>query len=232
MAVPIYSSPQSAPLYAAPPYKYNSYRKVSVFCRVAESEIRRFLPPAFDVRGDVIEFFIMNVPDGGALGSYKEGGIVVPVSYSGRSGGHVLYEIVTNDDSMAVGREVWGYPKKMGNVEWWDNGGLSAKASLSRRGTDLIKIEFTGNGQNFEKPVLHPRFQTRIVPSPEGPEVQTQIIENSLGESLIRNHSTGTATIELGGNPSDPFSDFKISDIVGAEFVVADFVLGYGKVVS
>ena len=103
-----YALPQRAPLYQAPPFDYKAFSKVSVFCRVDEAAIRAALPEQFDVRGDVIEFFIMDVPAGGALGSYAEGGIVVPMSYQGRPGGHVLYEIVTNDDSMAVGREVWG----------------------------------------------------------------------------------------------------------------------------
>ncbi|WP_163434673.1 acetoacetate decarboxylase family protein, partial [Escherichia coli] len=48
--------------------------------------------------------------------NYLEGGVVVPARYGDLVGGHVLYEYVTTDDSMAGGREVWGYPKKLGEV--------------------------------------------------------------------------------------------------------------------
>lgn len=226
-----YALPQRAPLYQAPPFDYKAFSKVSVFCRVDEAAIRAALPAAFEVRGDVIEFFIMDVPAGGSLGSYAEGGIVVPVSYQGRPGGHVLYEIVTNDDSMAVGREVWGYPKKMGDVTWEAND-TAVKASLSRRGTSLIEIDFKADGPAFEKPALHPRFQTRIIPSPESAAVETQIIENSLGQSETLRHAFGKADIRIGGNASDPFSDFRIQEVVGAEMIVANFVLGFGKIVG
>ncbi|TPK60076.1 hypothetical protein FJ546_20455 [Mesorhizobium sp. B2-4-19] len=226
-----YSIPQRSPLYQAPPFDYKAFSKVSVFCRVDEAAIQGALPQQFDVRGDVIEFFIMDVPAGGSLGSYAEGGIVVPMSYKGRPGGHVLYEIVTNDDSMAVGREVWGYPKKMGDVEWQADEN-AIKAKLSRRGTSLIEIDFKVDGTQFEKPVLQPRFQTRIVPSPESAAVETQIIENSLGGASVIRHAFGKADIKVGGNASDPFSDFKILEVVGAEMVIANFVLAFGKIVG
>lgn len=226
-----YTIPQRAPLYQAPPFDYKAFSKVSVFCRVDEAAIRAALPAQFDVRGDVIEFFIMDVPAGGSLGSYAEGGIVVPMSYQGRPGGHVLYEIVTNDDSMAVGREVWGYPKKMGEVAW-NAKDMSVSAKLSRRGTSLIEIDFKADGPSFEKPALQPRFQTRIIPSPESAAVETQIIENSLGQSETLRHAFGTAEIKVGGSADDPYSDFQIREIVGAEMIVANFVLAFGKIVG
>ena len=231
MSQQAYSLPQRAPLYQAPPFDYKAFTKVSVFCRVDEAAIRSALPAPFDVRGDVIEFFIMDVPAGGALGSYAEGGIVVPMSYKGRPGGHVLYEIVTNDDSMAVGREVWGYPKKMGEVEWKASE-TAVTAKLSRRGTSLIEIDFKAGDAAFEKPALQPRFQTRIIPSPESAAVETQIIENTLGGFEMLHHTFGTADIKVGGNAGDPFSDFTIREVVGAEMFVADFVLGFGKIVG
>lgn len=227
----VYTNPQNAPLYEAPPYDYKSFTKVSVFCRVDEAALRKALPAEFEVRGNVIEFFIMDVPNGGALGAYAEGGVVVPMSYKGQPGGHVLYEIVTNDDSMAVGREVWGYPKKMGEVSWSQDG-TSIKTSLSRRGVPLIEIEFDAADAEFEKPALQPRFQTRLIPSPEGATAKTEIIENSLKGFSYSTHSKGKAKISIGGNAADPFHELAIEEVIGAEMIVADFVLGFGKVVG
>lgn len=226
-----YTIPQRSPLYQAPPFDYKAYTKVSVFCRVDEAAIRKALPKPFDVRGDVIEFFIMDVPEGGSLGSYAEGGIVVPMAYQGRPGGHVLYEIVTNDDSMAVGREVWGYPKKMGEVEWQADD-TSVKAKLSRRSVSLIEIDFKAGGATFDKPLLQPRFQTRVIPSPESHDATTQIIENTLGQASTIKHVVGTADLKVGGSFSDPFSDLEVLEVVGAEMTVANFLLAFGKIVG
>ncbi len=38
--------------------------------------------------------------------------------------------------------------------------------------------------------------------------------------------------IKIGGNANDPFSDFQIREIVGAEMIVANFVLAFGKIVG
>ncbi len=68
MSQQAYTLPQRAPLYQAPPFDYKAFSKVSVFCRVDEAAIRAALPAQFDIRGDVIEFFIMDVPAGGSQG--------------------------------------------------------------------------------------------------------------------------------------------------------------------
>jgi len=226
-----YSLPQCAPLYAAPPFDYRAYTRVSVFARVDAAALRRALPTVFEVRDNLVEFFIMDVPHGGSLGTYAEGGVVVPVAFQGRAGGHILYEIVTTDDAMAVGREVWGYPKKMGEVAWSETP-AGIQATLGRRGVSLISIDFTAADASFEKPVLHPRFQTRIIPSPENATVQTQIVENTLGQSRVIQKSSGTARLTLGGSPADPFSDLAVEEIIGAERISADFVLEFGKIVA
>jgi len=232
MPQPSYSLPQCAPLYAAPPFDYRAYSRVSVFASVDAQALRRALPSVFELRDNVVEFFIMDVPNGGSLGQYAEGGVVVPITFQGRPGGHVLYEIVTNDDAMAAGREIWGYPKKMGEVAW-SASDTTIKASLSRRGVSLIDIDFAAaEDARFEKPDLHPRFQTRIIPSPTSAAVQTQIIENALGQSRVLRQCFGTAQLVLGGTHADPFSDLAVEKILGAEALTADFVLGFGKIVA
>jgi len=226
-----YCLPQYVPLYTAPPFDYKAYSRVSVFARVDAQALRRAVPMVFDVRDNLVEFFIMDVPNGGSLGTYAEGGVTVPIMYQGRPGGHILYEIVTNDDAMAVGREVWGYPKKMGEVEWLADD-TTVKAKLSRRGVPLLEVDFKASDTSFEKPDLHPRFQTRIIPSPESATAQTQIIENTLGQSRLIRQNFGTAVLQLGGNDADPFHELAITEIVGAELTVADFVLGFGKIIA
>ncbi|NKC05101.1 acetoacetate decarboxylase family protein [Ochrobactrum haematophilum] len=93
------------------PYNYFGYRKVSAICRVDSAALSAALPEQLTLESDIIEVFVMDVPDAGSLGSYREGGIVARVRYGEYVGGHVLYEYVTSDDSMAAGREIWGYPK-------------------------------------------------------------------------------------------------------------------------
>ena len=111
-----FTMPDRAPLYQAPPIAYRGVRAVHAWVKASPEGIRRALPPVFEPVGDVIQLFVMHSPDAGYLGSYDEGGVVIPCRYQGVTGAHVAYEYVSSDDSLAAGREIWGYPKKLAKV--------------------------------------------------------------------------------------------------------------------
>jgi acetoacetate decarboxylase len=50
--------------------------------------------------------------------------------------------ILDDDRAMIIGRELLGYPKKLGNIRW-DNDGSRIIANASRRGTTLIDMQAT-----------------------------------------------------------------------------------------
>ncbi|AYC32996.1 hypothetical protein D3880_11750 [Pseudomonas cavernae] len=225
-----YSLPECAPLFERPPYSYRSYRKLSAFCRTDAQELQRMLPAGFELTSDLIEVFIMDVPDGGSLGSYREGGIVAQVRFGEYEGGHVLYEYVTTDDSMAAGREIWGYPKKIGEVEWLEQGG-KVSASLTRRGRPLIAIEFIQDESAiYDKPVLQPRLQVKKFPSADGRSLDIdKVILNELRAGTVHSSIKGRAQVSLNGWEQDPLHKLSILEVIGAEFLVADFILEFAR---
>lgn len=232
MAKP-YTLPVVGPLYAAVPYHYKNVRKVSVFCRCNEDMLARFLPEDFEVATNLIEIFIMESPDAGALGTYNEGGVVIPIRYKGKVGGHVALEYVDNDDSMAVGREIWGYPKKLADcpMAFADDGTVTGK--IVRRGIDLVSIAFKPSETSFEKPVLQPRYQIKTFPCAAGGDTDLyQVIHNQVTDFVIHNAQTGTATLEVKSSGQDPLEQLGIQEIVGAELSKYDFVLGYGDIIE
>ncbi len=226
-----YTMPDYCPLYAALPYHYKGYRKLSAFCRTDEAALARALPAGFTPLSDLMEVFVMDVPEGGPLGAYQEGGIVVPCSYGDVTGAHVLYEQVSTDDSLCVGREIWGYPKKLADVAWAEAADGSIDASVTRRGHRLITMSFTPGDAPFEKPAMHPRLQVKRFPRVDGNGFDmNQIITNELSGAVLHEHRTGTCAVELGGWEQDPLHELPVAEVIGAEFVVGDFVLGTGSV--
>ncbi|WP_171058702.1 acetoacetate decarboxylase family protein [Brucella haematophila] len=224
-----YSIPQYAPLFGRPPYNYFGYRKVSAICRVDSAALSAALPEQLTLESDIIEVFVMDVPDAGSLGSYREGGIVARVRYGEYVGGHVLYEYVTSDDSMAAGREIWGYPKKLCEIDWTETGN-NVSAHLTRRGNALIDIEFKAGEHDYERPVLQPRLQVKRIPSADGQGNDIDsVILNELKGGTIHQRVSGQAEVKLGSWAQDPLGELKITEIIGAEFIVADFVLEFGK---
>lgn len=227
-----YSLPQYAPLFGRPPYSYRGYRKLSAVCRADRAALQAALPAPLVLESDLIEVFAMDVPDAGALGSYREGGVVAKVSYGGQTGGHVLYEYVTSDDSMAAGREIWGYPKKLCEIDWIEDGN-EVSASVTRRGHEVIGMRFSAGGPEYRRLDLQPRFQIKRIPAAdgEGNDID-RVIRNELRGGTVHQRATGAASVRLGGSAQDPLGELSITEIVGAEFVVADFILEFGKILD
>ncbi|MGE3477811.1 MAG: acetoacetate decarboxylase family protein, partial [Rhodospirillaceae bacterium] len=152
--------------------------------------------------------------------------------YKNVLGGHVLYEYVTTDDALCGGREVWGYPKKLAKVSFDEAPDGRIAASVERLGKTLIDAKFTPGEAAFEKPSLQPRLQVKRIPRVDGEGFDVdQIIYNELASPKLHERTAGAATVALGGSPiMDPLMELGVSRVVGAEFIVADFHLAYGRV--
>ncbi len=235
-----FTIPESSPLFKPMPRFYKGYRKLSIFCKSSAAAIQSALPPGMTCNGEIIEIFVMHCPEvydvaNPVMGprNYMEGGVVVPVRYGELEGGHVLYEYVDTDDSLSGGREVWGYPKKLGEVNFVESGDGSIRASVSRLGRTLIDAHFhPDENANFTKPALHPRIQVKRIPRADGRGYDVdQIIRNDLREPKIHQQTKGKASLNLGGNPQmDPLFALDIEEVIGADFVVAEFYLDYGTI--
>lgn len=83
----------------------------------------------------------------GDLDPYREFAVVVPVADADRSpvtapfsaGGYVAYLPVTTDESVALGREVWGYPKERAAIDVDDRGRIR-ETTVVRDGKRVISI--------------------------------------------------------------------------------------------
>jgi acetoacetate decarboxylase len=228
-----YTMPDAAPLYEEGPYYYTGFRKLSVFAKSDSHAIRKALPDCFEPIGDVIEVFIMDVPEVTGIDPYQESGIVIPCSYEGEKGAHVTYEYVTADDALAIGREIWGYPKKISEISFEETNG-NVIATMSRRSVELMRFEFQPDSSvDFDAPQLHPRFQVKRFPRADGQGFDMdQIIRNDLKDSKITSERKGQAKLILKSSPQDPLGELAPMKIVGAQFTVGDFVLTYGKILK
>ncbi len=234
-----FTVPDRTPLFKPMPRFYKGYRKLSVLARATRAGIEKALPEGFEYAGDIIEVFVMQCPEvhdvaNPAMGprNYLEGGVVVPARYGDLTGGHVLYEYVTTDDAMAGGREVWGYPKKMAAVTFDEAPGGTINATVTRLGNRLIDARFTPAETTFDKPVLHPRLQVKRIPRADGQGFDVdQVIRNDLREAKLYSQVRGRADLALGGTSiMDPLFELGIQEVIGAEFIVAEFYLDYGAI--
>nr|MDT0525628.1 acetoacetate decarboxylase family protein [Streptomyces sp. DSM 41633] len=117
------------------------YRDAHYFTATVEVDtatMRRWLPPgvrpATPGRADV---FTAWFPDCSYGSVYHEAGIFVHIKAGRRTGIHCPWMILDDDVALILGRELLGYPKKLGEIEWSGDGDTIA-ATASRRGHDLL----------------------------------------------------------------------------------------------
>lgn len=228
-----FSTPHVAPLYPALPYPYRRVRKISAFCRCDPAALERFMPGELTLVGDVCEVFVMDAPDAGPLGHYTEAGVVIPARYGEVVGAHVALEYVSSDDSLAAGREIWGYPKKIAEVPFEKTGENRYRGSVIRRGRKLIDMAFAPAEIEFDRPVMQPRLQIKTFAAADGSGMDFyQIVRNDLADIAVAERISGRVELSLGGGDEDPLHALGVDTVIGAETTLTDFLLTSGTILE
>lgn len=225
--------PEYAPLFPKLPYRYHDYQKVSVYCKGDQEKMQRLLPKEFKVAGDIFEVFVLRNNKIEGLDNYNEGGLIIPCSYKDIEGACMSFEYVDTDDALCAGREIWGYPKKLGDIQFIEEGD-SITGSVSRKGKEIIHVQFEADETiEFEQPNLFPRLQVKRMPHPEknGTDLNT-ILKNSFYDSVIKSKVNGTATLKWEDSKDDPLASLGDVEVVGATYVVGAFTLSYGEIID
>ena len=82
---------------------------------------------------------------------YHEAAMLVHVHTPMGKGLHCCWMIVDDDTALILGREMLGYPKKMGIFEFHESGN-DIHAAVSRRGIRVIEIRARGGGSPGPRP--------------------------------------------------------------------------------
>lgn len=110
------------------------------------------------------------------VGPYEEFGVIVPVAEAGSReravssgssvrdalsrlsdlsvGGYVTYLPVTTEASVALGREIWGYPKEVADIEIREVGG-GRRATVSRDGERIVTLAVGAASGRDRSATLH-----------------------------------------------------------------------------
>jgi acetoacetate decarboxylase len=115
---------------------------------VADVEIdpaaaRRWTPwPLRPVSPAIATIFTAFFPTNTFGSVYREAGVFLHVEHRGTRAIHCPWMIVDDDVALIVGRELLGYPKKLGEIAWRHEADRVLGVA-SRRGVELIRMEGT-----------------------------------------------------------------------------------------
>lgn len=114
---------------------------------VVEMEIdpdaaREWLPVGVELAEPyTAKYFVADYPESECCGPYRETAILLPVIFNQLPATHCSWMLVDDDVALVQGRDIFGYPKKMGEIRVnVDPGTRKIHATVDRQGSRLISI--------------------------------------------------------------------------------------------
>ena len=112
-----FAMPLTSPAYPKGPYRFVDREYLIFTYRSDPAILEKIVPAPLKLHEPLVKFEFMKMPDSTGFGDYCESGQVIPVSFQGEVGGYQHAMYLNDHAPIAGGRELWGFPKKLGCPE-------------------------------------------------------------------------------------------------------------------
>ena len=228
-----YSMPAASPLYRPPPFKFQDCRMATIIFKTTAETLKRLVPAPLKPNPDqLISVYYGLFHDAEpAVFDWKEVGLVVPVTHGDTSGLYFTH-MYQDTDSIAIAREIWGFPTKEAVITITEASGEFSTV-VSRQGATLLKATMRPEIRVEEVPPTHTEtfFNLKLIPSVKrgAPPDVLQLTATPVVQQATELH-TGPGTLQLGTSPEDQLGDIPVLEVVSAQFEVMGQTLDCGEV--
>jgi len=229
-----YSTPALSGLYGKPPFEYRDSPMLLIQFQTDPRVLRRLVPTPLTPNKDNNMF--VSVADFlcSGFGRYYEAHIFTHATFKRRPVNYSIYLILDNDVAIGGGREIWGFPKKLGRLTMNMQDDV-VSATVERGGRTLIDAamhmsEFATPGELNGTPEWVTRKLVPSVSLDAPPEVD-QLTSTTLTNTALREVHKGPATLNFGASPADRIAEIPIKKVVGGFYYRTDFTLEDGEVI-
>jgi acetoacetate decarboxylase len=230
-----FGMPLTSPSFTRGPYRYVNREYLSITYRTDPAAIERILPEPLKAPDPVVKFQFIKMPDSTGFGEYRAAGQVIPVTFEGRRGNfcHALY--LNAEAALAGGREIWGFPEKLGNVSFQVEtdtllGTLDYGRLRLATGTMGYKYK-SRDGDEMAREFAEPNFLLKIVPHVDCTPRIIELVQYHFEDVAIHGAWTGPAGLSLSSHALAPVSGLPMLGIESSVHFVGDMTLGMGSVV-
>ena len=233
----IFETPFDNPLYPHFPLEMRNVEILTAFYRTDPEAARRLIPAPLEPAGDVVIVHIYHMHDADSFGDYFESAVQLPVTLPGAAvtGAYSPYLYLGSDGAVAVGREVYGQPKKGGDPRLEARGDLFV-GTVSRNGIDVITATLPYKQRRADPAELlrHGDFRTninlKVITGIDGQIAIRQLTARRFEDVRIHECWSGPATVELRPNAQAPVYRLPVREMLTGYYWRTDFVLPYGQV--
>lgn len=201
---------------------FRDARLLLVEAEVSATAARRLVPPQLDLAEPAIAtFFFADYPSTAFGSIYQEAGVLVHGRDHEGDLLHCCWIVVDDPTGLILGRELYGFPKKMAEVDFRITE-ERAGGVVQRDGAEVLRIDAV-LGEPVEEP--EPVFARRCVNAIGSPITGMRLIEAST-EERIRSEHRATATLSTGAGPRDDLASLAPGEVRSGRLVKVDYGAG------
>lgn len=231
-----FATPLTNPAYPPGPYRFLNREYLTITYRSDADVLRELVPAPLVLDGDpLVKFEFMRMPDSTGFGHYCEAGQVIPVRFGDQAGGYQQAMYLNDLAPIAGGRELWGFPKKLGQpslavikdelIGTLDYNGMrvaTGTMGYKHRTLDPNSVRDTLEG---------PNFLLKIIPHVDGTPRICELVRYRQVEVTIKGAWAGPGALELHPHALAPVTDLPVREVVSSVHLLTDLTLALGEVV-
>lgn len=229
-----FSMPLHSPSFPPGPYRFINREYMIITYRTDPAALARVVPKPLEIVDPVVKYEFIRMPDSTGFGDYTESGQVIPVRMNGELGGYVHAMFLDDDPPIAGGRELWGFPKKLGSPT------LRVERDTLLGTLDFGPARIATGSMGYKHRVVDPSlalhalrepgFLLKIIPHVDGAPRICELVRYTLGDIVLKGAWTGPAALQLHPHALAPVNDLPVLEVLSGVHLVADLTLNPGQV--
>lgn len=230
-----FAMPFTSPAYPRGPYRFTNREFLIITYRTDPDALAAVVPAPLEVDEPIVKFEFIRMPDSNGFGDYTESGQVIPVSYKGEKGGYVHAMYLDDGPPILGGRELWGFPKKLGKPHL----AVEKQTLIGRLDFNGVNVALGTIGYKHVEVaeadvmpgLLAPNYLLKIVPHVDGTARVCELVRYYMQDIVFKGAWSGPGALQLHAHALAPCADLPVLEVLSASHIVADLTLGLGTVV-
>jgi len=225
------TTPLGAPAFPpGGPYRFTNREYLNITYRTDLEAMRRVVPEPLTVGEPLVRFEVMKMPDVTGLGSFSESGQVLRVEYDGEPADYLHAMYVDSLASIASGREISAFPKKMGRpalyvdsdtlVGTLDYGSL--RVATATMGYKHAVVDEAAAREEIGQPT----YGLKMMPGYDRKPRILELVRSQITDMTIRGAWSGPARLQLFEHVLAPLADLPVLEVLSATHILTDLTLG------
>ena len=230
-----YSMPSDAPAFQAPPYHYRNAQAVSIRFETDREAALDALPEPLELIEPAAANLSIYWYPFSTFGPYHEAILRLYARHEGKPLTYIQQIFVDTEPPMLAGREVWGFPKKLGTIGFVRDRDMVVATLERPAGVRLATVVMRPEQPVAQFGANGPTTGLRIIPSADPTNPRPALAELIAADSQhqLREAWEGPGSISFPDHSVfDPVDRFPVLKIVKAIYMEYDILLPAGRVIA